>query len=355
MSGSGLAPASAAIVNYNGGARLAACVDSLLAQGDAVGEILVLDNASTDGSLQTVWARSSRVHVVELGHNLGYAAAANVAVARTRTPYLLLLNHDVVLAPTFVRELVSFAEAHPSAGSFTGKLLRFEMREGRPVIDSTGHLLFRDRLVVNRGEATLDVGQYAEPEEVFGVCGAAPLYRRAMLEDVRVNGQVFAESFFLYLEDVDLDWRARLRGWRAYYVPTAVAHHERGYKGGRRPGDSAMLRHALKNRYLVMARNDSLGGLVRDARAIAALELLRAIEFLLADPRALAGYADAVRLLSAALREGREIRRRARVSDREIRRWARDRPHRAVAACVHLLLGSLQRSAARATPPQELR
>ena len=80
-------------------------------------------------------------------------------------------------------------------------------------------------------------------------------------------------------------------------MPTAVAHHERGYKGGSGPGDSAVLRHALRNRYMVMARNDSLGGLVRDARAIAPLELLRAIEFLLADPRALAGYADAVRLL----------------------------------------------------------
>src|SRR5262249_58653681 len=118
-------------------------------------------------------------------------------------------------------------------GSLSGKLLRGDPVEGPSVIDSAGHVLYRNRTALNRGENEPDRGQFDEPAEVFGVCAAAALYRRAMLEDVRVGDDYFDSTFFAYLEDVDLDWRARLRGWKAWYAPAAVAIHERGHTGKR--------------------------------------------------------------------------------------------------------------------------
>jgi GT2 family glycosyltransferase len=162
---------------------------------------------------------------------------------------------------------------------------------------------------------------------VFGVSGAAALYRRAMLKDVRVEG-VFAESFFLYLEDVDLDWRARLRGWKAYCVPMAVAYHERGNRGGSRRRDPAILRHTLKNRYLMMLRNDAAGDLAADLGAIFLLEPLRFLDFLVTAPCSLVGYLDAVRLAPRALRQRRRIRAGVRVPRQEIRHWLRQHSYR---------------------------
>ena len=205
--GSSNAVVAAAIINYNGVDLLKECLDSLLAQRHPVSELVVIDNRSTDQSVALVREAFPAVRLIALTRNTGYAAAANVAIRETRSPYLLLLNPDVVLTPTFIGELVGFAEKEPEAGSLTGKLLRFPHQAGGRVIDSTGHVAFRSRWVVNRGEGEEDRGQYDEPAEVFGVSGAAPLYRRDMLEDIRIDGEVFAESFFLYLEDVDVDWR----------------------------------------------------------------------------------------------------------------------------------------------------
>lgn len=166
--------------------------------------------------------------LVRSHRNLGYAGAANRAIRESSGAYVLLLNPDVTLAPTFVERLPEVAERDPGIGSLTGKLLRRPAGPGECRIDSTGHVLYRSRWAADRGTGEPDRGQYDAPGEVFGVSDAAALYRRAMLEDVRVGAEYFPESFFAYLEDVDLDWRARLRGWRAYCVPGAVAHYARG-------------------------------------------------------------------------------------------------------------------------------
>ncbi len=332
---------SVVVINFNGGVLLADCLERVLAQTHSAAEIIVVDNRSTDESTATIRQRFPDVRLIESPRNIGYAGAANVAMRETTSPYLLLLNPDVLLTPTFLAELLRIAAGRPEAGSFTGKLLRRSHRAGPPIIDSAGHEMFRNRWAVNRGEDQEDLGQYDRVEEVFGVCGAAPLYRRAMLEDVRVADQAFAESFFLYLEDVDLDWRARLRGWQAYYVPTAVAYHERGFKAGWRSRDGAILRHAVKNRYLMMLRNDSVADLLFDAWTVVPTELLRALDFALLSPRSLRGYPGIWRLLRQTLSERRTIRKGMRASRREMRRWLGGVPNwRQVAARLRWLFVS---------------
>lgn len=318
---------SVGIVTYNGAGQIGRCLASVLAQSLPPAEVVVWDNASSDGSADL--ARAAGAAVVASAANVGFAAAANELIRRTSAPYLLLLNPDAYPAPDYVVRLREAAEADPRIGSVTGKLLRPAEGPGPPVIDSTGHVLYRNRSALNRGENEADLGQFDEPGEVFGACAAAALYRRAMLEDVRIGDEYFDSAFFAYLEDVDLDWRARLRGWKAYYVPTAVAIHERGHRGKRRMKNAWVLRHSLKNRYLMMLRNDRLADVLRDLPAIIGMEALRAIDYVLTHPSALRGYLDLLRLLPHAVGTRRAIQARRVPGPSPVRAWLRPYPFRA--------------------------
>ena len=313
------------IVTYDSAGYLPRCLDAVRAQSVAPAEVLVWDNGSADASVAV--ARARRIPVVAAGRNLGFAAAANELIRRTTADLLLLLNPDAYPDPEYLARTARVMERHAEVGSVTGKLLR-AAPAGSPVIDSTGHVLYRSRYVVNRGENEPDRGQYDTPGEVFGVCAAAALYRRAMLEDVRVGPDYFDPSFFAYLEDVDLDWRARLRGWRAYYEPSAVAWHERGHAGKRDTKNAVLLRHSLKNRYLMMLRNDRPGDILRDALAIAGMEGMRLADYALTHPAALRGYLDLLPLLRRAVVARRAIQRGRRVSPASMRPWLEPYPVR---------------------------
>lgn len=319
---------TAVIINHNGAADLPACLGGLVAQTAPVAAA-VYDNASTDGSEAVVRAVPG-VAWVGLPDNRGYGAAANRAIRDTATPYLLLLNPDVTLAPGFVAALLRAAETAPRAGSLTGKLLRAPAGAAGPILDSTGLVLYRNRWVTNRGQGEPDRGQYDAGGEVFGVSGAAAFYRRAMLADVAVGGEVFAEDFFLYFEDVDLDWRGRLRGWQARYVPEAVGFHRRAGKGARAHMDARILRHSLRNRLLTLLRNDTAADLVRDLPAILPMDALRLVEVGLLAPSALLGLAGAARGARRALAARRVIQGRRTASRPAIRRWLAPYPYRAV-------------------------
>lgn len=311
----------AAVINFNGWTVLHSCLESIFLQSYPLQEVLVVDNNSTDGSLERLRRYPHPLRLLWNEKNLGFAGGANRAIRETESDYLLLMNPDVILSPTFLERLVSFAEAHPEGGSFGGKLLRFAADKGSEIIDSTGHILYRSRWVVNRGEGEKDEGQFEEAGEVFGVCAAAALYRRVMLEDVRQDEEYLDEDFFLYLEDVDLDWRARLRGWKAYYVPSATARHQRGYGKLWESRNHQVLRHCLRNRYLLLLKNDTVRDLLRDAWAVIPFELLRFFKYLLFSPSSLRGYWDWLPWTGRLLRKRRHIQKGIRITPRERRRW----------------------------------
>lgn len=322
-----VAQVSVGVVTYESAAHLDRCLGAVRAQSCPPAELVVWDNASGDGSADLARRLGAVVHVSPV--NVGFAAAVNELVRRTTAPYLLLLNPDAYLAPDYLERLAAAAEADPRVGSVTGKLIRPAAGSGPPLIDSAGHVLHRNRIPLNRGEHEPDVGQLDEPGEVFGVCAAAALYRRAMLEDVRVGDEYFASAFFAYLEDVDLDWRARLRGWKAWYVPAAVCTHERGHRGKRRMKTPWVLRHSLKNRYLMMLRNERPADVVRDLPAILGTELARAADYALSHPSALLGYVDFVRLAPGAVAARRQIQVRRLPGPSVLRPWLRPFPYRA--------------------------
>lgn len=243
------------VVTYNSAAQVAECLQSVLAQSVQAERIVVLDNGSQDESVGVATKVDGVIEVMVLGQNRGYAAAHNLgfrqAVARG-FDYVLTLNPDVVLAPTYLEWVLVSAGTDSLCGGVSGKLLR--PSQGTEVIDSAGLCLGSMLHVRDCGSMELDVGQYDRAREVWGVCGAAALYRVDMLRQVDANGEAFDETFFVYKEDVDLCWTAKGWGWRFLYQPLARAQHTRGWMRYNRPS-AAVLAHSYANQVALLVKH----------------------------------------------------------------------------------------------------
>jgi hypothetical protein len=213
-------PVTAVVVNWNGRHHLERCLASLLGQTLAGVEVVLVDNGSTDGSVESVRERfAGAVRVLSRPDNVGYAQGLNEGIRAARGRYLFALNNDTEVAPDCLAALVDAADRHPNAGTFAPKILNFDRRE---VIDNVGHLLYPDGLSRGRGRLEEDRGQYDREQEILLPSGCAVLLRRAMLADVGL----FDERLFAYCDDTDLGLRAQLAGWRCRSVPSAVVYHK---------------------------------------------------------------------------------------------------------------------------------
>jgi GT2 family glycosyltransferase len=210
------------IPNWNGETLLPSCLASLENQTLRDFETIVVDDCSTDRSVDLIRSGYPWVNIVELPRNSGFAAAANAGIRAASGDIVVLVNNDVELEPRFLEVTAVTLDANPQYTFMSAKIL---IMSGRRTIHSAGDFYGRNGVPGNRGVWTTDMGQYDRPEPVFGPCAAAAAYRRTMLDDVAENGQVFDESLFMYLEDVDLNFRAQLRGHRCLYQPEAVAYH----------------------------------------------------------------------------------------------------------------------------------
>jgi GT2 family glycosyltransferase len=212
--------ASVVVVNWNGREHLQVCLGSLLQQTLANIEVIVVDNASSDGSVDFIRERfGSAVTLLEQRENLGYSGGLNVGLQAARGRYLMALNSDTEVAPECLAALVDAGDRFPNSGSFAPKILAFDERE---VIDNVGHLFYADGMTRGRGRLEHDRGQYDREEEVIVASGCAVLLRRAMLADIGL----FDDALFAYCDDTDLGLRARLAGWRCRTVPSAVVYHK---------------------------------------------------------------------------------------------------------------------------------
>jgi GT2 family glycosyltransferase len=216
--------ASLVIPNWNGAAHLPACLRALRAQTCPDFEVLVVDNASTDGSLGLLAHDFPEVQAIGLARNQGFTGACNTGLRAARGGVLILLNNDTEVAPDWLAEVLAAFERHPQAGSVASKMLLFDRRN---VLHAAGDIFRADGTPGNRGVWQEDGGQFAEGP-VFSANGGSAAYRRAMLDDVGL----LDEDFYFSLEDVDLGWRAQLRGWPCIYAPRAVVYHKLSATGG---------------------------------------------------------------------------------------------------------------------------
>ena len=209
------------IPNFNGLRWLPSCLEAVTAQTRAPSDIVVIDNASRDGSRELLAERFPSVRVLPLEENAGFAAAANRGIEAVRAEAVAMLNPDVVLAPDWLERTVAAMAADPATGAVACKMVDME---DPGVLYDAGDILRRDGACEQRGRFRPDDGRYDEPEEMFAACAGAALYRRSAI--AAVGG--FDERFFIYLEDVDLGLRLRLAGWRCRYEPAVARHASRG-------------------------------------------------------------------------------------------------------------------------------
>ncbi|MBI5404053.1 MAG: glycosyltransferase family 2 protein [Ignavibacteriae bacterium] len=261
------------IVNWNGLQFIGHCIDSIKLQTYKNIEINIIDNNSSDGSVDFLTTKYPDIKLVKNMRNEGFSKAHNQAIIISSGEYILPLNFDIILAPTFVEEMVNAIESSSEVGIVSGKLYILRDGEKTNIIDSTG-ITMQGMFPADRGQNEIDSNQYAKVEDVFGASGAAPLFRREMLEDIRLNEEYFDEDFYIYVEDVDLCWRAQLYGWKALYTPLAIAYHSRG---ATRKNDSEMKRDYLligyRNRYWTIIKNVILLNLLKNILLLLIVEL----------------------------------------------------------------------------------
>lgn len=223
---------SVIIPNYNGAALLPPCLDSLRSQTYTDFEVVLVDNASADDSVALLRRDYPEVSLLALERNLGLTGGCNLGMAQARGELLVCLNNDTEADPGWLWAIVEALEKHPEAGMVACKLLLFDRRD---TIHSAGDACGLDGIPVNRGVWQKDGPPFDKPAWVFGACGGAAAYRREMLEQIALPGtpaQVFDEELFMYCEDVDLNWRAQLAGYRCLYVPGSVVYHRLSATGG---------------------------------------------------------------------------------------------------------------------------
>ena len=220
-----VAPLASVIVpSLNGAHLLPACLDSLARQSYASLEVIVADGASTDDTAGLLARAYPDVRLLRLRRNAGFAGNVNAGLRAARGDVLCLFNNDARAEPDWVATCVDTLRANPAIGSVASKVL---FADGR-TINSAGDVFGRDGAARQRGAGQPDGARWDQLEPVFGAMGGAAAYRRAMLADVGL----LDEAFFMYLEDVDLAFRAQLLGWACLYQPGARVYHIGGASGG---------------------------------------------------------------------------------------------------------------------------
>jgi GT2 family glycosyltransferase len=244
------------VVNWNRRDLLKACLQSLRRQQvKQPFEVVVVDNGSNDGSPDMVlneWGNNPLVPIVLLRNpeNRGFCAANNQGFAASDTEFVALLNNDAEAEPGWLQALASAFEGRPDVGMAASKIL---VHEDPRRIDKVGHLIYPDGQNRGRGTGELDEGQYDRVEEVLWPDGCAAMYRRSMLDQIRLDEiGGFDEDFFAYADDAELGLRARIAGWKCLYMPGAAVRHHRGATLGLR--SSRRLELIERNRVLLAVK-----------------------------------------------------------------------------------------------------
>ncbi len=235
---------SVIIPNWNGQPFLQTCLDALRAQTYSPIEVIIVDNASVDGSQDYIKQHYPDVQLIELSENRGFTGACNVGLEAAEGDYLALLNNDTEVQPRWAAAVVDAFARHRDVGIVASKMLLFDKRDH---IHTAGDFFTVDGRAGNRGVWQKDEGQFDSEEFVFSACGGSAVYRKTMLNDIGL----LDDDFFFSLEDIDLGWRAQLAGWRVLYTPAAIVYHHLSATGG---GVTASY-HDGRNLIFVLVKN----------------------------------------------------------------------------------------------------
>jgi len=304
---------SVIILNWNGRALLADCLNALLPQCDASIEVLVVDNGSHDGSAAWLHQHYPQVRLLALTNNRGFSGGVNVGLHVARGDVLLLLNNDAIVEPNFISAILAPFQHQPTLAASAG-LLTFAHRP--EIIASAGIQLYHDGVATDAGLLQPVAQLASQPSPIWGGSGGAVAYRRAALADVGI----FDEGYFAYLEDVDLAWRLQLREWQTVLAPQAVARHIYSATGGEGSPFKAWL--IARNRWRVILRCWPTPLLARDLPLMLAYDGLACAQAILRRRwTTVSGRLHALRQLPQLRQQRHAIQTRRTAPIAELDRW----------------------------------
>ena len=307
---------SVIVVNYNGKDLLLSCLESLQRQTVLDLEVILVDNASQDGSLDVACKLAKKwpsLTIYPQKNNLGFAGGCCKGLEVARGRFIALLNNDAVAHEQWLEHLVKGMEKDPNIGICASKILVF----GKNIIDSAGDGYSSAGKGFKRGEGE-PIDRYNHEEFVFGACAGAALYRRKMIEEIGF----LDEEFFLIHEDTDLNWRAHLFGWKVLYVPKALVYHKVRSSIGH--NSYASVYYTVRNNELVRMKNLPLSFFARHLFSIFLGEITMFIYFCMLQKRPKAyfkGKLDALKMIPHFLKKRRSILQKANPSPQELEAW----------------------------------
>lgn len=305
----------------------------------------MIDNGSNDGSrdyIKKIGESNHQIKIIFNESNIGFAAGHNLGIKMSDSEYVVCLNQDVILDKSFLKNAIEILDKNDKMGALQPKILRLKKNDNSwqktDIIDTTGLLMLKNRRIINRAQGLKESDHGLQVAgDIFGVDGAAPIYKREMLENIKVplNGgkfEYFDEDFFMYKEDVDLAWRMKLFGWQAFYAPNVICWHARG------SGDSAKLNyfdiikerrkisqfskyHSFKNQRLMQVKNEIWQTVLFDFPQIVFKETASWFYVLFFERYAVGSIVKLLKHIPKMLKKRKFIMRNKRIGVKEIRKW----------------------------------
>ncbi|MFA5076537.1 MAG: glycosyltransferase family 2 protein [Patescibacteria group bacterium] len=342
------------IITWNGRRYIEDCLKSIFSQTFKDFKVLIVDNASDDGTTEFIKANYPEVTILQNFKNLGFCKSNNQAIKFWDSEYILLCNQDVVLATPFLENLVKIADQNPQAGSFGGKTFKISLQEDHnislkpEIIDSAGIAATKSRRFYDRGAGEQDKGQYSKTESVFGISGNLVLYRRTALAATKIKiarpqkssqlsqdaeyYEYLDENFFMYKDDVDLAWRLQLAGYPALYVPTAEAYHYRSGFGSARANNFKTIKErrrkskfvnrlSYRNHWLTLLKNESLSNFFINLPWILGYELKKIGYVLILETATLKMLIKGLKFIPQTLVKRKQVKKMRQINNQAIRQW----------------------------------
>ncbi|MEK7194800.1 MAG: glycosyltransferase [Patescibacteria group bacterium] len=334
---------SIVVVVYNGEKYIRHCLRATLAQKYPNCEVVVFDNASTDRTREIVSQEFPGVKMVKNPTNLGTWPGQEAALEYATGEYIVSLSVDVMIEEEFVSYALGEIQKDARIGAIQGKLYQYHFdqlannsyRSGK-IIDTCGFKIFKSRKIGNIGHGERDFGQYNKSEEIFGVEGAVPFFRRTALEDIRIEDKIADPDYFWYGDDLDIAWRINMFGWKQLFVPSMIGWHDRSTTKGaaeipvlgqvkrlslRRSIPIHKRRLDWSNVRFTIIKNDYIINILKDAPRILIREIATFGYWILFERAMFLEIVRFLKLLPKMLRRRKMVMAAARVTPSEIHRW----------------------------------
>lgn len=330
------------LVVLNGEKYLRHCLNALKSQTYQNLEINILDNGSTDSTKIIAKNEFPEFNLISAEKNYGMWGGQEKALEYSHGKYIIALSVDVLLEPDAIEKAIEVMERDEKIGALQAKIYQYSLTDKEviktQIIDTAGFRIERSRRITNIGHGEPDNGQYDNPPaggEIFGVEGAAPIFRREAFEDLRTAGEIADHDMFWYGDDIDLAWRMRLFGWKQVYSPKVIMYHDRSTTKGmsavwkdyvkrianRKKVPSFKKRLDWRNKRLARLKNDYWQNVLHDFLFVLKREIQELAYTVLFEPSVLLEIPNLIKLTPKILKKRREIMSRARVGPAEMQKW----------------------------------